>query len=349
MPTNNLVVITCHCNNEEKEKLLLKNIDEIKSHGFDILISSHLPIPVEIQNKVEYTVYDKSNPILNYPYRGIAFWKTLILDKRPIKIQNVLDDYGWTAFNQIFNAANLALPLQKYEEEPTQGRKWATYDSSFKYDYFSFINYDIELTENIIGDLKNPLPILTSRVKDNFNETGYRFPSFMLNIFDRNHLEKLVSLFDMQFYMQDTHPHIVNNKFTDAEHYFKHLISLFDYVIHPDDIKDLMLFEDNTLFNKSGTKDFKVFIQNDNTFKKLKSNSWIPRLFVYDVKVNVINIKVNDKTYTLEKDKSIILDLPKIKKLGIEHGGCCGYGEYLDLLEEYKAADYSFINYLDEK
>ena len=69
----------------------------------------------------------------------------------------------------------------------------------------------------------------------------------------------------------------------------------------------------------------------------------------YDVKVNVINIKVNDKTYTLEKDKSIILDLPKIKKLGIEHGGCCGYGEYLDLLEEYKAADYSFINYLDEK
>ena len=106
MPTNNLVIITCHCNNEEKEKLLHKNIDEIKSHGFDILVVSHLPISIEIQNKVEYTIFDKSNPILNYPYRGIAFWKTFTHKKRPIKIQNVLDDYGWTAFNQIFMKKN---------------------------------------------------------------------------------------------------------------------------------------------------------------------------------------------------------------------------------------------------
>ena len=330
--TNNLIIITCHCNDENKLKVLDENIDLLKSNGFNILLISHISIPFNLQQKVEYYLFDKSNPIIYPPVRTFRFWNTRShpTDKtKIIKLRSNHPDYGWTVFNQFIKSSNFALDLD--------------------YEYYSFINYDIELTENIIGDLKNPLPILTSRVKDNFNETGYRFPSFMLNIFDRNHLEKLVSLFDMQFYMQDTHPHIVNNKFTDAEHYFKHLISLFDYVIHPDDIKDLMLFEDNTLFNKSGTEDFKVFIQNDNTFKKLKSNSWIPRLFVYDVKVNVINIKVNDKTYTLEKDKSIILDLPKIKKLGIEHGGCCGYGEYLDLLEEYKAADYSFINYLDEK
>lgn len=343
MPTNNLVIITCYCNSKEKEQLLHKNINKIKSHGFDILVVSHLPLSIEIQNKVEYTIFDKSNPILNYPYRGIAFWKTFTHKNRPIKIQNVLDDYGWTAFNQIFIASNFALPLQKYEEEPTQGRKWATYDSSFKYDYFSFINYDIELTKNIIGDLKNPIPILTSRVEDNLNEVGYRFPSFMLNIFDRKHLEKLISLFDKQFYMKDTHPHIEGNKFTDAEHYFKHLISVFDYVIHPDNIKDLMLFEDITLFNKSNTEDFKLFIQNDNTFKKLKSNSWVPRLFIYDVKVK-LNIKVNNKTYKLKESESIILDLPKIEKLGIEYKD-----EYLNLLEEYKSANYSFINYLDEK
>ncbi len=46
----------------------------------------------------------------------------------------------------------------------------------------------------------------------------------------------------------------------------------------------------------------------------------------------------------LKKDESIILDLPKIEKLGIEYGD-----EYLDLLDEYKSSDYSFINYLDEK
>ena len=62
------------------------------------------------------------------------------------KLQNILDDYGWTAFNQILLGGNLGVSLD--------------------YEYFSFINYDIKITDSIIHDLNNPIPFLVSKVKD---------------------------------------------------------------------------------------------------------------------------------------------------------------------------------------
>ena len=66
---NNLVIIMCHCNDDDKIKVLLENINKIKTEGFDIMMLSHIPVSSSIQNKVDYFIYDKSNPTITYPYR----------------------------------------------------------------------------------------------------------------------------------------------------------------------------------------------------------------------------------------------------------------------------------------
>ena len=77
--TNNLIIITCHCNDSNKLNVLNENIDLLKSNGFDILLISHISIPFDIQQKVEYYIFDKSNPIIYPPVRTFRFWnKNLI-------------------------------------------------------------------------------------------------------------------------------------------------------------------------------------------------------------------------------------------------------------------------------
>ena len=144
MTNNNLIIILCHCDTKIKKKILLENIKCLKAKGFDVMVLSHIPISQTLQNKIEYYIYDKSNPIIHYPYRGMVFWKTLNFKNNPIKLQNIVGDYGWTAFNQILLAGNLGISLD--------------------YEYFSFINYDIKMNDLILESLLNPVPFLTSKV-----------------------------------------------------------------------------------------------------------------------------------------------------------------------------------------
>ena len=43
-----------------KINILDDNIKQLKSNGFDILLTSHVPLPKSIQSQIEYFIYDKS-------------------------------------------------------------------------------------------------------------------------------------------------------------------------------------------------------------------------------------------------------------------------------------------------
>ena len=118
---NNLIIILSHCDSREKREILIDNIKKLKTQNFDILLLSHIPIPPSIQQIVEYFIYDKSNPIINWPDRGMVFWKKILGDPN-LRLQTIYPDYGWTAFNQILLGGNLGLSLD--------------------YDYFSFRFYN---------------------------------------------------------------------------------------------------------------------------------------------------------------------------------------------------------------
>jgi ASC-1-like (ASCH) protein len=62
-----IVIITAHCDDQEKIDTLIECIDVLKSEGYPIIISSHIQVPDNIYNMVDYVIYDKENPLI-YSY-----------------------------------------------------------------------------------------------------------------------------------------------------------------------------------------------------------------------------------------------------------------------------------------
>ncbi len=272
MINKNLIIILSHCDTEEKIKILDDNIKQLKSNGFDILLTSHVPLPKSIQSQIEYFIYDKSNPILHWPQRGMVYWKTITLGQENYDLVNILPDYGWTAFNQFLTSSHLGLSLD--------------------YDQYSFINYDTILTPLMFETLKSPQSFVTSKVYAKENEKGFRFPSFMLNILNKENLKKLLPLISQEQYI-DGSITIEHHDFKDAETYLGHLISVFNYEIYPEVVKDQIMyidFQDAFNFNMDNNL-FKVFYQSVTDPKVYKTE---PSILIYDIKEN-LKVNINDK------------------------------------------------------
>ena len=61
-----IVIITAFCDTKEKEDVLRNLIFDFESHRsfFDLMIVSHLPIPYDIVQKVDFAFYDSKNELL---------------------------------------------------------------------------------------------------------------------------------------------------------------------------------------------------------------------------------------------------------------------------------------------
>ena len=316
---NNLIAILCHCNTPEKEELLKENIQTIKKEGHDILIVSHIPVSYEIQDMVKYSIYDKSNPLITYPDRGMVYWQYREINETKIKMQNIMPDYGWTALNQILNVTRFALPLD--------------------YTHYTFLNYDALLTDVVLHELREPADFVTSKVKDDRNDDGYRYPSFMLNILTKKNLERLLPLIDKDDYMCDTHLFIEGGKFRDAEQYWGHITSIFNQFILSEEMEDQISFDFPNIFDESNHPQFKIFLQNNNTFRRIDTNSFIPRIMVYENTTEDLILNINKQEINIEGNT--ILDLPETQTIGYTYNN-----EYVDLTEIYNQANFATINYV---
>ena len=319
MTNKNLIIIQCHCNTEEKISVLEKNIKILKNQKFKILVVSHIPVNQTIQDKVDYFIYDKSNPILHWPDRGMIHWMKIDFDKT-YKAINVLFDFGWTSLNQILLAGNLGLSLD--------------------FDYYTFINYDIQITDNIIEAIQKPVPLLSSKVVDNRVKNNFRFPSLLFNIFSKKNLQRVLPLFSKKKYIKGYY-----NKegktilYRDAEEYFGDIIKNFHYVTFKDEIQDLIKFEEPDMLNCSKHDDFKILIQNDTTHSTVHPLPHSSKALIYNNKSKGFDFIVNDTVINI-KDKKKLIYLPKIKKIGYVYKD-----NFIDLMKEYKSSNYVNINY----
>lgn len=61
-----LILITSYCDTEQKKELLYKLISFLVNYNniFDIMVSSHTPLDIEIQNQCDYVIFDKENLLL---------------------------------------------------------------------------------------------------------------------------------------------------------------------------------------------------------------------------------------------------------------------------------------------
>ena len=257
----NLVVILSHCNSEPKLGALRNLISRLKQDDLDVMVMTHISLPKDIQDSVEYMVYDKSNPILKWPEHGIIQWATVSLSE-PIAIYNIIDAHGWTVFNQIRLAGNVGKGLD--------------------YTHFTFVNYDTEVTEHMVETIKDPSDFVSAEhLWDGITEPNLKF-----QILSKENLEKFVPLCSKKDYI---------NYNSHGEGYFKKLRENFEYQVYPYDVVESYSFiwvsnkiSDNEIhvFNFNTLSDnFKIFVG------KNKNN-----LVVYDVnqetkfKINSINI-----------------------------------------------------------
>lgn len=59
-----IAVISTHPNYEIVEDTTLRSIKQIKQAGYKVILTSHHPVSVKLQNESDYYVYDKNNPTL---------------------------------------------------------------------------------------------------------------------------------------------------------------------------------------------------------------------------------------------------------------------------------------------
>lgn len=61
-----LILISAYCNTKEKEEILRNLVTQVNNHStnFDLMVVSHAPLPLDIQNKCNYSFYDSKNELL---------------------------------------------------------------------------------------------------------------------------------------------------------------------------------------------------------------------------------------------------------------------------------------------
>ncbi len=118
---DDIFVIDCYPNTEEKMGFLRDSIARTKKTGKPIAITTHYPLPADISDQVDFVIYDKNNPLSeNY---SLTYWAVL---PKEVKIVTSLTNsyHGLTCLTNMKNAATFLKD---------------------KYAYLHFIEYDTEV------------------------------------------------------------------------------------------------------------------------------------------------------------------------------------------------------------
>ena len=133
--TDKCFCILCHCDNDEKIKKLIKLLNKIKSSSdLPIFLISHFPIPESIQNKVDYYLYNRNNPIFNIDLnteQSIQFNYILKFTKMKYMCFKPMYYHSYAHYLQIFDAIGIL------------------FNQRFTYAYI--LNYDIP--ESVIDNI----------------------------------------------------------------------------------------------------------------------------------------------------------------------------------------------------
>lgn len=118
---DDIFVIDCYPNTDEKMNFLRESIVETKKTGKPIAIVTHYPLPNDIVEQVDFVIFDKNNPLSeNY---SLTYWAVF---PKELKIVTSLTNayHGLTCLTNMKNASTFL---------------------KNKYKYFHFIEYDIRV------------------------------------------------------------------------------------------------------------------------------------------------------------------------------------------------------------
>ena len=176
----NVVIISSYTANDTINKITLNCVKSIKNLGYDIILTSHAPIPVDLQNEVDYVIYDKNNLLTYHDY--YAFYNyddneiTLNMNIRTEKNHIY---HGPAVYTNYYNGLALAQRIG--------------------YDNAICVNYDMIIKDDVFNTLLNKLK--TKKAVFNITEAqeGLILKTFIFatNInFFMNNFKKIINEID---------------------------------------------------------------------------------------------------------------------------------------------------------
>jgi len=269
MKNNNIVLIQSHCDDDYSKKVLLDNIKKLKEYDVDILLFSHITLPEYIINKVDYFVFDKSNPILYEERAQLHWWENDV-----IRLETKVPDYGWTVFNQIIKSTNLI--------------------SDLDYEYIFLFCYDTIIDDTVNEFLLKPKNAIFRHIKNNgdIHNTGLIF-----SVFGKTELIEMTRTLSKEEY--------INKWDIMAESYFKNKLEELNLYNNTNLITSDIITQSTNVFNQSKNDNYELFVsttdmikfriinKNDKNITVIINDSIIkiePNKFIYEKKIVKVEI-----------------------------------------------------------
>ena len=155
-----LIFVTAYCPTEEQEAALEKCIDSVLECGKHILLISHTHIPIHIQKKCQYYVYDYNNDVVD-DYNLMGYYHFFFDDNKVINSRFFIKNfYGFAIYRMFSIASQIAI--------------------NFGYQNIHHIEYDCELIDkNLIHENSEYLKEYDSVIcTDSGDENGWLYGAF---------------------------------------------------------------------------------------------------------------------------------------------------------------------------
>lgn len=294
-----VALISSHCDTPEKINILKSNIETLKSLNIDTFVISAIKIDIDC----DFLFITKENPILKWPERAMAAWRVLDYDEKVLKFVSLISDYGWASLYQI--------------------KKIMEFGSTYDYDIFYFLIYDLNIDEKIIQDISSNISNTIYPRKD-FNTDKIYPSSLHFAIFNKEKLKVFSSLLDKDAYIK-----IKNGVAED----FVHQCAISIGIHHSDyPVNDLICMTDSDrLFNQSISEKYDFFLNKDE-----ESNF---KIFFFFVNGELI-VHINEDRYEISQPQLIETNIPfgNLKLLKIENNE-----GMIDYIEEYSKTNKRLI------
>jgi hypothetical protein len=183
----NVVIISSYTANSNINKITLDCIKSIKKLGYDVILTSHAPIHVDLQNEVNYVIYDKNNLLTYHDY--YAFYNyddSQITVNMDIRTEKNHIYHGPAVYTNYYNGLALAQRIG--------------------YDNAICVNYDMIIKDDVFNILLNKLKTKKAVFNITKAQEGYA-------------LRTVIFATNINFFMDNFKKVIKENDYTDWKNY----------------------------------------------------------------------------------------------------------------------------------